>query len=539
MAYYFSSYELRFKIENEYIRGRLIGTQGISIRQVEKMFGVRIKFHDETVMIQGGRENVFNAENHLVKQIMNKSFVAELDDSYTGYIIGKNGNTIKDIRSQSNAHIHISKSLPRTIEVTGQQECFDKAIVKIMDRIEAKLRDEFKVYREDSSFKLNIIEEGEYSACIVKDQIKMSPTSFFLQFNNSHENETLFTPIPLENKFLVNKPPKTIHKEGAVLAPYDGYLYRAMCIGIRRSDDGKKILLKVKFVDFGNIDIVDLMLCRDCPREYLYAQKATAVTLHNIKHDIWRNESLYMFRGLLQNNADQICKATVVKSDLREAVEVKLHIPGLGDLTDYLVGVSIAEWKDHPFLPLSTQTIENNIGSSELLYVLNDVGYTVKIEAASCKRVDETRFTVSTGLSTPSILDSLNAAYTFSKRYLEEQGCHFLDDNSLHFSVENKEKIIHQYYGPSCGLVLCICIISECLDIAIPGEVAFTGQVTGHGNLFEVGDIFAKLTAAKNIGKKLVYVPEANLIEAKEIDCGMEIKGFREVSSVLKDLWKF
>ena len=179
MAYYFSSYELRFKIQNEYIRRRLKGTQGKSIRQAEKMFGVQIKFHDESVIIQGGRENVFNAENHLVKQIMNQSFVAELDDSYTGYIIGKNGTTIKDIRSQSNAHINISKTWPRTIEISGQQECFDKAIVKIMDRIEVKVREEFKEYRDDTSFKLNIIEEGEYSACIVKDQIRMSPTSFF------------------------------------------------------------------------------------------------------------------------------------------------------------------------------------------------------------------------------------------------------------------------------------------------------------------------------------------------------------------------
>ena len=53
------------------------------------------------------------------------------------------------------------------------------------------------------------------------------------------------------------------------------------------------------------------------------------------------------------------------------------------------------------------------------------------------------------------------------------------------------------------GASFVICILSECLQLEIPGDVALTGQVSGHGEVFKVGDLREKIVAAQKMAKNV------------------------------------
>ena len=64
----------------------------------------------------------------------------------------------------------------------------------------------------------------------------------------------------------------------------------------------------------------------------------------------------------------------------------------------------------------------------------------------------------------------------------------------------------------------------------IPGHIACTRQISGHGVVSAVASIREKLPAARRIGKKVVYVPTGNLAEA--VACNIKDLEIKPVKSV-------
>ena len=440
------------------------------------------------------------------------------------------------IREKSKAHIKISKltSKDSLLEVAGEEDQFKPAMRMVMDAIREKVVKDFEKEDVNCSFQTKDLQVKKYSARIVLDQEDFSPALFHLNFVDNEEIIEIFEPInDIES---MNMPPKSISRNCAILAPYGGVLYRAKPIGIRTSEDETKIDLKVKFVDYGNKTRVDLMKCRDCPSKHMYPPRATAVRLWNIKVENWNLETLNLFRQLLLNNGDKTFEVKVVsKGNENEGIlSVSLWIPGVGDVLNYLVGMKAASYVDDPFLPMTQPSVPvSTVGSTQMLYVQNGCGYTVTIDVSSKRRNMDEDFTFAANFNTPLFKDSLQSSYIASKRLLESKNCFFLSEKTLYFGTRNVDDLVHEYYGSSGGLAFTMCILSESLGFKIPGRMAFTGEVTGHGQVSSVGGISEKLRAAKDCGKEIIFVPEENGVEAMEENCGLEVKTCRTIEEVL------
>ena len=540
MAIYFENYVLNFQVTDNYMLGRVVGESGENQREIEKMFRVKMIVQDKCITLKGSRVNVFAAENYMVKCLEKKTFKAVLDSSYFGYIVGKGGQRISNMRNVSKAHIHLTKmdnGNAYMLDVAGRSDQVTTAMKMIFDAIYVKLKDEFEKQELDSMFQHKEISMGKHEVTLVKDQISCSPSLFFLNFINNEEIIKVFEPVYVANEI---RPPKTVFVGSAILAPYGDVLYRAIPIAIRRTNDGK-LMLKVKFIDYGNISLVEFIKCQECPQKYFYSPRATQVRLWNIRLDHWTVENLDLFRQLVFNNGDKIFEATVMQrnSEADGILTVKLLIPGIGDVANYLVGMSAAAWIDDPFLPLYLQRQPvSAVGSTEMLYVCNGVGSCVKIDVAAVRGRKGDDYTIASNFDTQLVKDSIRASYVACKNILLSMDCRFLDENGLHFSVENQNDSDNLYYGTSAGLAFAACILSESLGLKISAYMAFTGEVNGHGCVSSVGHIREKLRAAKDCHKKIVFVPKDNAGETWGDNFGMDIRTcshIQELITVLKE----
>ena len=151
----------------------------------------------------------------------------------------------------------------------------------------------------------------------VKDQLPSNPSLFFIQFPAPHPPDVEYEPIAADLKTTV--PPSNFSKRCGILAPYGAFLYRAEVLNITRSADKQHLYVKVKFVDFGNIERVDFFKCHSISKQYLYPPKASPCQLYNIRPEEWKGETLDLFRQYLNNSTPQI-KARV--SEFSDAFKI-------------------------------------------------------------------------------------------------------------------------------------------------------------------------------------------------------------------------
>lgn len=544
MANFITRCQLKLELSNHRLTGCIVGDSGRRQRDIETSTGATIRIKDNIVTIEStgliAVKTVKAAESKIMKIIEDHCFEAQISDKQAGLIIGPGGETLKGIWNSTKAHVHLSNpniENRRKITLLGRSDQFSKAKMEILDKLEAQYRIDFEVENPKKCFRTSVINGGEQKAFYVSDQLPPNPDIFFLQFHsklaNSEENYE-----PRKINHVEKVPPSALGKNCGILAPFEHFLYRAKVLAIQRSDEN--IYLLVKFVDFGNISLVDLFKCQDLDTKYLYPPHATSCQLKNIRQQVWNKESLDMFRQYMNKNTRNIRVKVLRNISTSELLMVEVVIKNVGDIGSLLVDSGLAFWSEEPFEPFP-KTRKNLIGSSEMLYAKGSWGGTVRIDVVSSilnKDAKNKQFTCTSHFQTESMMNSLTTAYNFCRNYLEEKNNNFLDTHTLHFSMENIDTYQHKYNGPSAGVVFALCILSECLKLEIPLEVAGTGQISGHGDVYPVGCLREKIVAASKNGKKVVFVPEQNALESFDLQIeGIDLKPLNNMNSLIKLLW--
>ncbi|MEG0389011.1 MAG: S16 family serine protease, partial [Niameybacter sp.] len=113
----------------------------------------------------------------------------------------------------------------------------------------------------------------------------------------------------------------------------------------------------------------------------------------------------------------------------------------------------------------------------------------------------------------------------------------------IHYNIDCEDYYIHVNFptgipvdGPSAGVAMFCSIYSAIFEEPIPGNIAMTGEVTIHGEVYPVGGVSEKILAAKKAGAKAVIIPKENM-QSTFLDCGIEVITVQTVDEVVNYLW--
>lgn len=90
--------------------------------------------------------------------------------------------------------------------------------------------------------------------------------------------------------------------------------------------------------------------------------------------------------------------------------------------------------------------------------------------------------------------------------------------------------------GPSAGIAMFSCIYSALFNEPISSEIAMTGEITIHGEVYPVGGVTEKIMAAKNAGVKKVIIPKASMQHSYE-KLEIEIIPVETIEEVIQAVW--
>lgn len=194
------------------------------------------------------------------------------------------------------------------------------------------------------------------------------------------------------------------------------------------------------------------------------------------------------------------------------------------DIIKYLKEPSVEEWVKE----ISESGIINALAYTPL------GGQLLKVECSMYNGEEEVLITGSLG-------DILKESVYVSVSFLKEKGY-----------VSNTEFYNHTIHihildgatkkeGPSCGVAITASILSKLMDKKISEKIAFTGEISLKGNILKVGGLKEKLIAAYNSGIKIVYIPEDNNLDLKDIPKqiidNLEIRLVNNFESIYNDLF--
>lgn len=104
--------------------------------------------------------------------------------------------------------------------------------------------------------------------------------------------------------------------------------------------------------------------------------------------------------------------------------------------------------------------------------------------------------------------NALAQTMTRAVDWLILHGCPELSDKEIYFQLGRQS--LGGQDGASAGLALVCALYARCKGTALPHDVAVTGAVAADGDVVPVGEIRAKLAAAREAGIRTVLLPLGN-----------------------------
>jgi len=168
-------------------------------------------------------------------------------------------------------------------------------------------------------------------------------------------------------------------------------------------------------------------------------------------------------------------------------------------------------------------------GMARALAVSGNSGTTFAVEVVENMFGDGDEIT---GLPKQSTSDSIKIAKLLVSRYLNRK----LPKLHIHFGEGGIEKD-----GPSAGITIFTAIYSYITSIPVDSTTGFTGEINLYGDVWAIGGVELKITAAVNAGCKKVIIPYENYIQLMEdgklgqFEC--EIIPVKNVEDVIGELF--
>ena len=147
--------------------------------------------------------------------------------------MGFKGARIREVQINSRAYVDLTKSQSdekRTnLTICGKKENIECALNLVNSSIFDFYRPKMKARNEHFSFRKAVIKLKTHEVCFIdNEEGYYSPQCFFLDFKpHLNENEEIYVPQEVDYE---RKPPLHISKYCAILAPYNGYMYRALVL---------------------------------------------------------------------------------------------------------------------------------------------------------------------------------------------------------------------------------------------------------------------------------------------------------------------
>ena len=91
--------------------------------------------------------------------------------------------------------------------------------------------------------------------------------------------------------------------------------------------------------------------------------------------------------------------------------------------------------------------------------------------------------------------------------------------------------------GPSAGVAMAAAIFSAINKLPVDNTIAFTGEVSIHGNVKPVGGVVAKVRAAKKAGARKVYIPKENYQSILDEIEGIDVVPVMDLNEVFSDVF--
>ncbi len=91
--------------------------------------------------------------------------------------------------------------------------------------------------------------------------------------------------------------------------------------------------------------------------------------------------------------------------------------------------------------------------------------------------------------------------------------------------------------GPSAGVALFCVLYSSLFNEPVNSNVAMTGEITIHGEVFPVGGVTEKILAAQEAGVKRVFIPQENMQNLyKTYD--VEVIPVTNIGQIIESIWE-
>lgn len=91
--------------------------------------------------------------------------------------------------------------------------------------------------------------------------------------------------------------------------------------------------------------------------------------------------------------------------------------------------------------------------------------------------------------------------------------------------------------GPSAGVAMATAIFSAINKLPVDNTIAFTGEVSIHGNVKPVGGVVAKVRAAKKAGARKVFIPKENYQSILDEIEGIDVVPVMNLNEVFTDVF--